>query len=379
MTEPLPLAQPSFDEEEAAAVEAVVRSRWLTMGPRTAEFEARFAEMVGVPHAVMVSSCTAALHLAFLALDIGPGDEVIVPSLTFVATANAVAYTGAAVRFGDVEGLERPLLDPDHVAALITPRTAAICAVHYAGYPADLDALTGLAARHGLALVEDAAHAPGASHGAAMLGGIGDIGCFSFFSNKNLVTGEGGMLTTRDGDLAARLRLLRAHGMTATSWDRERGHATGYDVVERGYNYRPSELEAALGLVQLRKLPDMLGRRRLRVADYRRRLRARPELGRVAFDDAADATSACHILPLICPDEASRDDLRQAAAEDGVQTSVHYPPVHRFAVFGPQDALPVTEAYARREVTLPLFPAMTPEDVDRVVALAPARVASMRR
>ncbi|MEZ0286184.1 MAG: DegT/DnrJ/EryC1/StrS family aminotransferase [Thermoleophilia bacterium] len=364
MSRVLPLAAPSFDEAEVEAVAEVVRSAWLTMGPRTAAFEEAFAERVGASHAVMASSCTAALHLAFAALDIGPGDEVIVPSLTFVATANAVAYTGATPRFGDILSLERPVLDPDAVAALIGPRTRAICAMHYGGWMGEIAALRALADRHGIALVEDAAHAPGASCAAGRAGSIGDVSCFSFFSNKNLVTGEGGMITTDDGGVAKRLRLMRAHGMTATSWDRERGHASGYDVVERGYNYRPSELEAALGLVQLGKLDDMTAGRRRVVAAYRAALAGQPEL--VIPFAGEDEGSACHILPIVAPSQEAREEIRRRAAEDDVQTSVHYQPVHRFTVYAPQDELPLTEEYARREVTVPLYPAMTDDDVERV-------------
>ncbi len=368
MSEPLPLAAPSFGEEEVRAVEEVVRSAWLTMGPRTAELESRFAAMVGTSHAVMASSCTAALHLAFAALGIGPGDEVIVPSLTFVATANAVGYTGADVVFADITSLDRPVIDPEMVASLIGPRTTAICAVHYAGYMADMSALRALATRHGLALIEDAAHAPGASGPDGNAGAVGDVGCFSFFSNKNMVTGEGGMLTTDDAALAARLRLLRAHGMTATSWDRARGHASGYDVVERGFNYRPSELEAALGLVQLDKLRAMNSRRRELVGRYREALRHQ-DLGDVPFTLPDDAESACHILPFVARDQKRRDEIRRMAADDNVQTSVHYSPVHLFEVFSSRDSLPVTEAFSEREVTLPLFPGMSDVDVERVVGI----------
>jgi dTDP-4-amino-4,6-dideoxygalactose transaminase len=375
VSEPLPLAAPLFGEEEALAVEEVVRSAWLTMGPRTAEFEERFAAMVGTAHAVMTSSCTAALHLAYASLGLGPGDEVIVPSLTFVATANAAAYTGADVVFADITALDRPVIDPDAVAALIGPRTAAICAVHYAGYMADMPALRTLAGRHGLALIEDAAHAPGASGPGGPAGAAADLGCFSFFSNKNLVTGEGGMVTTDDADLAARLRLLRAHGMTATSWDRARGHASGYDVVARGFNYRPSELEAALGLVQLGRLDGMNARRRELVARYRDAIAARGA-GTVPFSKDEDADSACHILPLVARDRAARDDIRMRAKDDGIQTSVHYSPVHLFEVFSPRESLPLTEAFSEQEVTLPLFPAMTDADVDRVAASLPSAVAS---
>ncbi len=295
------------------------------------------------------------------------------PSLTFVATANAVAYTGATPVFADIESLERPLIDPDAVAALVGPRTKAICAVHYAGYVADMVALRRISDRHGLALVEDAAHSPGARSPEGPAGSLGDISCFSFFSNKNLVTGEGGMATSDDEHLVSRMRLLRAHGMTATSWDRERGHASGYDVVERGYNYRPSELEAALGLVQLGKLPGLLARRRELVARYRAGLAGIPEAGFIPFSLEEDALGSCHILPLVTPDPDAREDVRAAAAAAGVQTSVHYQPVHRFAVFQPQDELPVTEEYALREVTLPLYPAMADADVDRVLELFPVR------
>lgn len=373
MTDQLPLSAPSFDEAEAQAVADVVRSGWLTMGPRTAQFEGEFATYVGSSAGVMASSCTAALHLAFAALDLGPGDEVIVPSLTFVATANAVAYTGATPVFADIVSPEVPLIDPEAVRALITPRTKAICPVHYAGYVADMVALRALCDRHGLALVEDAAHSPGARSPEGPAGSLGDISCFSFFSNKNLVTGEGGMCTSDDERLVAKMRLLRAHGMTATSWDRERGHASGYDVVERGYNYRPSELEAALGLVQLGKLPGMLARRRALVGMYRRGLERVPEAGFIPFTAEGDALSSCHILPLVTPDPEAREDVRAAAAAAGVQTSVHYQPVHQFKVFQPQEPLPITEDYARREVTLPLYPGMADSDVDRVLDLFPVR------
>lgn len=364
MSRMLPLAAPTFDEAEVEAVAEVVRSAWLTMGPRTAAFEEAFAERVGATHAVMVSSCTAALHLAFAVLDIGPGDEVIVPSLTFVATANAVAYTGATPVFADILSHARPVMDPEHVRALIGPRTKAICAMHYGGWMGEVAALRALADRHGIPLVEDAAHAPGASSPAGSAGTIGDVSCFSFFSNKNLVTGEGGMLTTDDDAMDRRLRLMRAHGMTATSWDRQRGHASGYDVIERGYNYRPSELEAALGLVQLGKLDHMTAERRRVVADYRAALAHRPEL--VIPFEGEDEGSACHILPIVTPSREIRDELRQRASADEIQTSVHYAPVHHFTIFAPQPTLEITESYSERELTVPLYPAMTLDDVERV-------------
>ena len=367
MTPQLPLSAPSFGEEEAQAVADVVRSQWLTMGPVTAEFEKEFSAFVGSTHGIMASSCTAALHLAFAALDLGPGDEVIVPSLTFVATANAVAYTGATPVFADIVSAECPLIDPAAVEAMVGPKTKAVCAVHYAGYVCYMKALRDICDRHGLALVEDAAHSPGATSPLGPAGSLGDMACFSSFSNKNLVTGEGGMVTTDDESLAKKMRLLRAHGMTATSWDRERGHASGYDVIERGYNYRPSELEAALGRVQLAKLPDLMARRRELVGMYREGIEALDGVGFIPFDAEGDAMSSCHILPLVTPSPEARDAMRAAAADAGIQTSVHYQPVHTFKVFQPQPALAVTEDYAARELTLPLFPAMLDSDVARVL------------
>jgi dTDP-4-amino-4,6-dideoxygalactose transaminase len=261
MTWTIPLADLDYGPEEDAAVLAVLHSKWLTMGGVTQAFEAEFAAHHHSPHAIAVSNATQALHLALLALDIGPGDEVIVPSLSFVATANCVLYTGAEVRFADILSPLEPTIDPACVEALITPRTKAVICMHYGGYPCRLPDLLDVCQRHGLHLVEDAAHSPGAWLDGRALGTWGAIGCFSFFSNKNLSTGEGGMLLTADPDLAARLRLLRSHGMTSLTWDRHHGHAYSYDVVALGYNDRIDEIRSALGRVQLAKLPANNARR----------------------------------------------------------------------------------------------------------------------
>jgi dTDP-4-amino-4,6-dideoxygalactose transaminase len=365
------LATPVLGEAEVEAVTEVVRSGWLTMGPRTAEFERRFARVAGTEHAVMTSSCTASLHIALLALDIGRGDEVIVPSLTFVATVSAVSLTGAQPVFADITSVERPVLDPEAVEAAVTARTSAIIVVHYAGYPADMAALRAIAHRHDIALIEDAAHAPGAITADGPVGSLGDLACFSFFSNKNLVTGEGGMVTTSDEHLASRARRLRAHGLTATTWDRDRGHAQGYDVPEVGANYRPSEIEAALGIVQLGRLGRGNRRRRELVGLYRRGL-AHDEGWQVPFTEEDDATSACHILPALAPRTSERDEVRERARDMGIQTSMHYPPVHRFAAHSGapgSDNLPQTEEFAAREVTLPLHPGLSSHDVSRVLGL----------
>lgn len=366
----IPLADINLGEDEEAAVLAVLRSGWLTMGQVTSEFEAAFAELTGVAHAIAVTNCTAALHLAGLALGWSEGDEVIVPSLTFVATANAVRYTGATPVFADVRGEDDFSLDPDAVAACITPRTRAITVVHYAGFAVDMPAIKALADRHGLAVVEDVAHAPGASLDDRPLGSWGDIGCFSFFSNKNMTTGEGGMLTTDDDEIAAKLRLLRSHGMTTLTWDRHRGHAFSYDVVLPGYNVRMDEMRAALGLVQLGKLAANNDRRheldRLYVEQLADKL---PEIG-IPYATYR-GVSAHHIRPILLPEGSDRRRFMEVMKEQGVQTSIHYPPIHQFSAYATEEkaagSLPHTETIGRREVTLPLYPGMTDADVEIVV------------
>jgi dTDP-4-amino-4,6-dideoxygalactose transaminase len=355
------------DAEERAVIE-VLRSGWLTMGRKTAEFEQCFAESVGARHAVAVSSCTAALHLALRAVGIGPGDEVVLPSLTFVATANAVLYCGAEPVFADVISAECPLLDPDDARRKLTPATRAVLPVHYAGYPCDMDAFRSIASERGLALVEDAAHAPGASWRGEPIGSIGDASCFSFFSNKNLVTGEGGMLTTDDDAIAESARLNRSHGMTALSLDKQKGHAFTYDVVSAGYNYRLTEIESALGLAQLDKLEAATRVRRARTLRYHEALREIP--GLVLPFAGQTAGSACHILPVVLPEGTDRDRVQRHMKQSRIQTSVHYPLVHRFSSFaGKYRAdVPRTEALAGRLLTLPLHPLLGEEEVDAVCA-----------
>ena len=257
----VPLSDIDLGDAEIEAVEKVLRSRWLSMGPVTQQFEAAFAAMCGAKHAFAVSNGTTALHLAYAALGLGPGDEVIVPALTFVATANAIRYTGATPVFADVTSLDDLTISPADIAAKITPRTRAIAVMHYGGYLCDMDAILALAGQHGLAVVEDACHAPGATYDGRGAGTLGDVGCFSFFANKNIAIGEGGMVTTNRDDLAERIRLLRSHGMTTLTWDRHRGHAASYDVVATGFNYRLDEIHSALGLAQLGKLLENNRRR----------------------------------------------------------------------------------------------------------------------
>lgn len=362
----VPLADVDVGEAEIAAVSDTYRSGWLSMGPRTEELEQRFGEYVGSAHAIAVTNGTAALHLICLAAGLGPGDEAVVPSLTFVATANAVRYTGATPVFADIEGIERPWLSADAVAAMIGQRTRAIMNMTYGGHPGDTAALTELAADRGLILLEDAAHGPGGDLGGRHLGTFGLAGAYSFFSNKNLPVGEGGMVVTDDDEIASRVRLLRSHGMTSLTWDRHRGHASTYDVVDLGFNYRIDEPRATLAAQRLLRLDTDNQRRAAAAAEYRRRLSDVPGV-LTAMPEVADGTSANHLFTVVLAEEIDRDALRASLAERGVQTSLHYPPVHRFTAYGVDAELPWTEEYARRSVTLPMFPTISEEQIGWVV------------
>jgi len=365
----VPLADLDYSEEEERAVLDVLRSRWLTMGAVTQQFEDDFARFLGVKHALAVSNATVALHLACLALGIGPGDEVIVPSLTFVATSNAVLYTGAQVRFADIVGLSELTISPQAVESQITPRTRAVIVMHYGGYPCQMESLCQVAARHGIAVIEDAAHAPGASVNGRPLGMWGDVGCFSFFSNKNLSTGEGGMLVTNRDDLAEKFRVLRSHGMTSLTWDRHHGHAYTYDVVALGYNYRIDEIRSALGLVQLRKLKANNARRKAITQQYWQLL-SETGVG-LPFSQASSGESSYHIFPVLLPEGVDRKGFMDTLRSAGVQSSIHYPPIHQFSYYREMYSgvmLPLTEAAAAREVTLPLYPTMNQEQVATVVS-----------
>jgi dTDP-4-amino-4,6-dideoxygalactose transaminase len=366
----VPLADVDPGPELAEAAAAVVRSGWWSMGPQVQEFERAFSELTGARHALAVANGTAALHLALLALECGPGDEVVVPSLTFVAAANAIRMVGATPVFCDIVGDGDLNLDPEDVERAVSPQTKAIVALHYGGFPCEMDALLALADRYGIRIVEDAAHAPGSSWRGRSCGTIGDVGCFSFFSNKNLPVGEGGMLVTDDADLAEHLRLLRSHGMTTLTWDRHRGHASSYDVVLPGLNYRLDELHAAMGVVQLRRLPEENAARARIAARYREKLHGTGGL-RMAFSDRlGDGSSAHHLAVALVPDGLSRDGVRAELARRRIQTSLHYPPIHQFSAYrgtGRSRSLPKTENATQQAVTLPLFAHMTDEQVNLVI------------
>lgn len=345
----------------------VYRSGWLSMGPATEAFEQSLAEYVGCAHAIAVTNGTAALHLIAMACGLGPGDEVVVPSLTFVATVNAIAYTGARPVFADVVSSASPLLSAADAENAITDRTRAVMHMTYGGHSGETQALRDLCARRGLLLLEDAAHGLGSRLGGRHVGTFGAAGALSFFSNKNLAVGEGGAVITDDADLAASVRLLRSHGMTSLSWDRHQGHATGYDVVALGYNYRIDEPRAALADARLTRLDAENARRGLLVDRYRDHLAdAGVELPLAPVDGLVPAH---HLFCAVLPAEVDRSAFRSALASAGVQTSMHYPPVHGFSIYAPgAPSLPVTEAYGRRAVTLPLFAHMTHAQQDHVIA-----------
>jgi dTDP-4-amino-4,6-dideoxygalactose transaminase len=371
MSKPLvPLFDIRLDEAEIGAVAETLRSGWLTMGPQTQRFEEVFAEHLGAKHVVALSSATAGLHLAYLAAGVGPGDEVVVPSITFVATANAARYCGATPVLADIVGQHDLSLDPDDVEARLTERTKAVCVVHYAGYAAPVEELRRLCAERGVALIEDAAHAPSATvpGDGRMLGTYGLAGVFSFFSNKVLSCGEGGALCTDDDEVAARVRSLRSHAMTSGTWERHRGHAASYDVVDLGYNYRMDEPRAALLTARLATLDAQLADRRRLVHRYRRLLAGVDGIVVPYPDEGVDASS-CYVMPILLEDPDLQVPLRQLMLERwGVQTSVLYPAIHEFSAYADAGAsLPRAELAARTEITLPLYPHLDDADQDRVV------------
>jgi len=363
----VPLADVALGKEEESAILEVLRSGWLTMGAVTQSFEQELAAFVGARHAFAVNNGTAALHLACLAVGLGEGDEAIVPSLTFVATANAVRYTGAEVVFADVESEDWLCVSPRAIEEKITGRTKAIVVMHYGGFACDMPEILRVAKKHDLAVIEDAAHAIGGSLQGKSLGTWGDAGCYSFFGNKNMTTAEGGMLVTNDDRIAEKVRVLRSHGMTTLTWDRHKGHASTYDVVDLGYNYRMDEIRSAIGREQLKKLPAGNARRTELVLRYRQAFQEKaPALG-LPFAEQRGISSQ-HIFPILLPEGVQREVFREALKAYGIQTSFHYPPVHHFLIYRKEDEeLRMTESVARRQVTLPLFPAMTDEQQDLVI------------
>jgi dTDP-4-amino-4,6-dideoxygalactose transaminase len=366
----LPLFDLQLQPRDLEAVAETLRSGWLTLGPRTREFEEAFAAQLGARHAIAVSSCTAALHLAYLAAGVGPGDEVIVPSFTFAATAAAALYCGATPVFGEIVSRKTPSLDPEAVEKLITPRTKAVCVVHFAGYAAAADRLKALCDERGIALIEDVAHAPSATLRGRKLGTWGLAGAFSFFSNKVLSVGEGGLLCTDSDEVADFVRSRRSHAMTSGTWDRHSGRTDTYDVTGLGFNYRLDEPRAALLLSRLRGLEADIARRRELTLRYRSLLTEVEGLI-VPFEDEDVPSSSCYVMSVMIEEDGRQAEISSRLRESAIQTSIFYPSIHRFTAYRerfPDVSLPITELASRTELTLPFYPHMSHEDQDRVVA-----------
>jgi dTDP-4-amino-4,6-dideoxygalactose transaminase len=369
----LPFHQPSLGQEEERAVMAVLRSRWLTRGQRTAEFESMFAEFAGARYALALNSCTAAMHLALLTSDVGPGDEVITTPFTFAATANTVIHAGATPVFADIDP-ETMNINPGLIQKALTGCTKALMPVHFGGRPCDMEAIGGLAAEHGLVVIEDAAHALGARYRDRMVGSISPLTAFSFYATKNITTGEGGMLTTDDPELERRARVLSLHGMSADAWNRygRRGHRY-YEVMEPGFKYNMFDLQAALGIEQLKRADAMQESRRRLARAYDEELADFPLLDLPAPAD--DDTDHAHHLYIVRLElgllGVTRDEVAAMMEQLNIGVSVHFRALHlhpyyrdRFGL-RPED-YPVATAMSERTLSLPLYPAMSDDDARRV-------------
>lgn len=358
-----------YNEREQLAVLDVLQSEWLTMGERVATFERKFSQFHGMETpGVAVSSATAGLHLILMAAEIGHGDEVILPGLTFVSDANVVCQLGAVPIFADSQGLLDLNVSVDDIISKITNKTKAIVVVHFAGYPLALDRLKEICEVNGILLIEDVAHAPGAEINGNMCGTLGDAAFYSFFSNKNLAVGEGGMVLSQNNELIEKVRSLRSHGMSSPTLDRHKGRAHTYGVTAIGLNYRMDEIRAAIGTVQLEKLPLIYDLRRSLVQEYLNCLNESDVL--IPFASVPkDVTPAYHIMPVILPEYTDRVSLMNNLRREGIQTSIHYPAFHSFDAYTHhirQGDLPVVDIITERELTLPLHPRMTNADVQFV-------------
>lgn len=371
----IPLFNLNFDGKEAQAAYDTIQSGWISTGPKCEELEKMFVDMFHVNYAVSMSNCTDALHLCCLVSGVGPGDEVICPSLTFAASANCIRYAGATPVFCDIVGPEHINIDPKEIEKNITDKTKAILVVHMAGFPCKMDEIMAIAKKHNLKVIEDACHGPLSEYKGKKLGTIGDCAAFSFFSNKNISTGEGGMFISNNKEMADKARLLRSHGMTTMSYQRAGGHATAYDIVELGYNFRLDDIHAAIAIEQLKKLPGDL-EQRIAVRKRYIELLSKVENVVVPFADNTEFTSN-YIMPIVITKGTveDRDAIRNKIHEAGVQTSVHYPAIHRFSIYKDYGAvLPQTEYVTDHEITLPMYAALTMEDVEYIVKVVDTAV-----
>jgi dTDP-4-amino-4,6-dideoxygalactose transaminase len=369
----LPYSTPSIGEEEIAEVADSLRNGWITTGPKVKKFEAAFAEYTGAQHAIAVNSWTGGYHMALRALGIGPGDEVIVPTLTFCSTANMVVHLGAKPVLVDVDA--NCLAPPAAIERAITSRTKAIVPVHYGGQSCDMDAILALAVRHNLPVIEDAAHAAGAAYRGRMIGVHGRATIFSFYATKNMTTGEGGMITTSDGDLAQRLRMLALHGMSRDAWNRYSAAGSWYyEVMEPGYKYNMTDIQAALGIHQLRKLNSFIGRRRAIAQRFDEAFADLPEVRTPRR--LAHRTHTYHIYTIhLDPSRLAIDraEFVERMSKRGIGTSVHFIPLHRHPYYADTygyhaGQFPVADGLYEGLVSLPSYPKMNGQDVEDVIA-----------
>lgn len=381
----VPFHSADVGEAEAQAAADVIRSGWLTMGARTIEFEQRFADYVGAKHAIAVNSCTAALHLALEAIHLKAGDEVLLPTTTFTATGEVVAYFGARPVLVDVAP-DTLLMDVEDMESRITSKTRAIIPVHYGGQPCDMDEILALAAKHSLHVIEDAAHSLPASYKGRPVGAISELTAFSFYATKTLSTGEGGMITTGNDDLAARMRIMRLHGIGRDAWKRYSAEGSWYyEVLDAGFKYNLTDIAAAIGLVQLGKCDDMSAQRAIVAARYNKAFSAIPELEVPCVK--SDRHTAWHLYPLrlnLAQLNIDRNRFIEALKEAGVATSVHFIPLHLHPYY--QSAygykrghLPNAEQQYERYFSLPIYPRMSDEQIEHVVDAVTQIVRANRR
>ncbi|MDA9893972.1 DegT/DnrJ/EryC1/StrS aminotransferase family protein [bacterium] len=366
----IPLFDLNYDDQELSAAAKVIKGGWLTMGENINEFEGEFSKILGQKSlCTAVSSCTAALHMALIALEVKQNDEVIIPALTFVSDANVVNLVGGKVVLADCDSLENWNVSLKSIKKVVTKKTKAIIVVHFAGYPIeDINEISLYCKNRGISLIEDVAHAPGASINGRRCGSFGDVACFSFFSNKNLSVGEGGMAVTQNKALNQKLKYLRSHGMTSLTLDRHKGRSISYDVLRPGLNYRMDEIRAAIGIVQLKKLFAGNKQRGLLVKRYINNLR-NSKFKFPFLNNKSKSNSAFHIFPVLLDTKLNRVNVITKLKDLGVQTSIHYPAFWDFEAYKNnfnKENYPVSRTICDNELTLPLYPKMSLSDVDYV-------------